>query len=57
MLDDHPPLPWKRTCHTDINALVEKQLKEAAYYIAEKDGFKKSQEEYWQEALKARKGV
>lgn len=56
MIDDYMDTKWKRVCHTDIGKLVEKQLQEKAYYIAEKDGFKKSPEEYWQEALKHHKG-
>ena len=43
---------WKRTRCLDFGALVEEHLKTKAFLIAEKDGFKKTAEEYWNEAKK-----
>lgn len=53
-LDDHSDNSWKfKTCY-DHQALVQEHLSKKAYYIAEKDGFKKTPKEYWQEALKVK---
>jgi len=43
---------WKRTRCLDFEALVEDHLKTKAFFIAEKDGFKKTASEYWTDAKK-----
>ena len=51
-LDKNPDNSWKWKTTYDHKALVQQHLEVRAYYLAEKDGFKKTPEEYWQEALK-----
>jgi len=45
---------WKHQTTYDHEVLVQQHLEVKAYYIAEKDGFKKTHEEYRQEALKVK---
>lgn len=43
---------WKNTTTMDHAKLVEEHLRCKAYFIAEKDGFKKNPVEYWEQARK-----
>lgn len=50
---DPPHVPddgWKHQRTMDHEKLVEEHLRQKAFLIAEKDGFRKDPAEYWEEA-------
>lgn len=47
---DEKPADWKRDTTMNHDKLIDEHLRQKAYLIAEKDGFRKNPEEYWQEA-------